>query len=301
MRSVSRILRAQHDTQSTFPSGGTVASPSDVFALNSEHHKTVVMGVINVTPDSFYDGGTCVTDEGALRSARAMISDGADVIDVGGESSRPGAEAVGLDEELRRILSVVEGVASLDIPVSVDTYRAEAARRALEVGASMINDIYAFRKEPEMAAVVGEAGCSCVLMHMQGEPHSMQESPRYDNILDEVASFFEERIAFAVGEGVEESRIWLDPGFGFGKTVAHNLTLLKHLETFKRFGRPLLVGTSNKSTIGKVLDLPLNERLEGTAATVAVAIMNGADGVRVHDVGAMVRVARMTDAILNGK
>ena len=291
MSIVPPIRLATHDAGSIFP--------SDVFTLNSEQHKTLVMGVINATPDSFCDAGQCVTLEGALSSARTMISEGADIIDVGGESSRPGAEPVGIDEELRRILTVVEGIAALGIPVSVDTYRAEAARRALGVGASMVNDIYAFRKDPEMAGVVGESGCPCVLMHMQGAPNTMQEAPRYDNILDEVAAFFEERIGYALGEGVQESQIWLDPGFGFGKTVAHNLTLLKHLGTFKRFGRPLLVGTSNKSMVGKILDLPVHERVEGTAATVSVAIVNGADAVRVHDVRAMGRVARMTDAILN--
>lgn len=261
---------------------------------------TLIMGILNVTPDSFCDGGRIRGPEQAYDVAVCMCRDGADWIDVGGESSRPGAAPVGLDEELRRVLPVVEALRGLPAPVSVDTYRAETARRALAAGAALINDITALRGDPEMASVIAESACECVLMHMRGDPMTMQHEPKYNDVVDDICAFFEERLEAAAAAGIREERIWLDPGFGFGKTVAHNLELLRRLREFERFGRPVLIGVSNKSTIGKVLDVPANDRLEGTAAAVAVAIMNGADGVRVHDVRAMARVARMTGAILSG-
>ncbi|MBN2310890.1 MAG: dihydropteroate synthase [Candidatus Hydrogenedentes bacterium] len=260
--------------------------------------KTLVMGVVNVTPDSFYDGGRLAGPAEAVAHAQTLAADGADLLDIGGESSRPGAEPVPPAEEMARVLPVCERLQALPTPVSIDTYHAETARRALALGVSMVNDITALRGDPDMAAVVAGAGCHCVLMHMQGAPRTMQRDPRYDDVIDDIAAFFEERMAFAVAEGVREEAIWLDPGFGFGKTVDHNLTILRRLAEFKRLGRPILIGTSNKSTIGAVLDLPVQERMEGTAATVAVAVCNGADAVRVHDVRAMARVARMSDAII---
>jgi len=195
---------------------------------------------------------------------------------------------------------VLEALQGLGAKISVDTYRAETARRALALGAEMVNDISALRMDTEMAEVVAEVGCLCVLMHMRGVPSNMQQAPEYIDVVDEICVFFEERMNFAVQAGIKEKNIWLDPGFGFGKTVGHNLELLRCLREFKRFGRPVLLGTSNKSTIGQVLGVELGERTEGTAATVAVGIMNGADVVRVHDVRAMARVARMTDTILRG-
>lgn len=269
-------------------------------SLTATPHKTLVMGVLNVTPDSFYDGGRFVSPSDAVAQAESLVLDGADILDVGGESSRPGADPVTPAQETERIVPVLERLQSLKVPISVDTYHAETARHALESGAMMVNDVTAFRGSPEMATVVAEARCACVLMHMQGAPGTMQNNPHYEDVIDDICAFFEERIRFAVNEGVAEHAIWLDPGFGFGKTVEHNLTILKRLHEFKRFGRPIIVGTSNKSTIGKVLDLPVDDRTEGTAATVAVAICNGADAVRVHDVRAMARVARMTDAITKG-
>lgn len=263
-------------------------------------HKTLIMGVLNVTPDSFYDGGRWQSAEAARAHAESLLADGADWLDVGGESSRPGADAVGIDEELRRVLPALEALAGIGAPISVDTYRAETARRALGLGAQMINDISALRMDPEMAGVVADSGCACVLMHMLGTPATMQHAPAYANVVDDICAFFEERLEAARAAGILEERIWLDPGFGFGKTVAHNLELLRRLREFKRFGRPLLIGTSNKATIGAVLELPVDDRLEGTAATVAVGIAHGADCVRVHDVRAMARVARMTDAIMQG-
>jgi len=261
-------------------------------------HKTLVMGIINITPDSFYDGGRVTSPEAVVRRAEQLLHEGADVLDIGGESSRPGAEPVSPEEEQRRVLPALEALRPLEATISVDTYRAATAREALARGAVMINDITALRHDPEMAEVVSEAGCSCVLMHMQGEPRTMQREPRYQDVVDDISAFFEERLDYAVSQGIAEEAVWLDPGFGFGKTVEHNLMILKRLSEFRRLGRPILIGTSNKSTIGSVLDLPVDDRMEGTAATVAIAIANGADAVRVHDVKAMARVARMTDAIM---
>ena len=260
--------------------------------------ETLIMGVLNVTPDSFYDGGQIRRVDDALDRARSLVQDGADIVDVGGESSRPGADPVPTDEEVRRILPVIEAIRDLGAVISVDTYHAETARRALSAGAAMVNDITALRGDSEMAGVIAQAQCACVLMHMQGTPRTMQGDPHYDDVVADICRFFEERIATAVRAGISEEALWLDPGFGFGKTVAHNLDILRRLYEFTQFGLPVMIGTSNKSTIGTVLGLPVTERTEGTAATVAIAIANGADCVRVHDVKAMARVAKMTDAIL---
>jgi dihydropteroate synthase len=260
--------------------------------------KTLIMGVINLTPDSFFDGGFLTGPAHTEMHARNLIRDGADILDVGGESTRPGAPPLTVEEELARVLPALERLTPLGVPVSIDTYHAATARAAIAQGVSIVNDITALRGDGDMAEVVAEAGCDVILMHMLGMPKTMQEDPRYDDVVDEICAFFEERIAFAVGHGVAERSIWLDPGFGFGKTPAHNLTIVRRLREFRRFGRPLLVGASNKSTIGVVLDAPVHERREGTAATVAIAIANGADAVRVHDVKGMARVARMSDAII---
>jgi dihydropteroate synthase len=227
-----------------------------------------------------------------------MVRDGADILDIGGESTKPGSDPVGADEELRRIVPAFEALAGRGYRLSIDTYRAETARRALALGATMVNDITGLRGDPGMAAAVAESGAECVIMHMQGDPKTMQKEPHYTDVIDEISRFFEERLEYACKSGIPGNRIWLDPGFGFGKSVGHNLTVLRRLADFKRFGRPVLIGTSNKSTIGAVLDVPAEDRLEGTAATVALAIANGASAVRVHDVRAMARVARMCDAVL---
>jgi dihydropteroate synthase len=262
---------------------------------------TLIMGTCNVTPDSFYDGGKFSSVKGAADQVRHLAEDGADIIDIGGESSRPGSDPVSIAEEQARVFPVLDALAGSDLRLSIDTYHAETARGALARGVTMINDITALRGDPEMASVVAEGDCDCVLMHMQGDPKNMQQAPRYTDVVDDVCAFFEERITFAVTNGICEDRIWIDPGFGFGKTVGHNLDLLRRLEEFGRFGRPVLIGTSNKSTIGAVLDLPVNERSEGTAATVAAAVLNGADAIRVHDVKSMKRVAAMADAIAGKK
>ena len=259
--------------------------------------RTLIMGVLNATPDSFYSPSRVSSADEALSQARAMARDGADILDIGGESSRPRCEPIGAAEEQRRVLPLVEALSGTGIRLSVDTYRASTAREAMKLGASMINDITALRGDPEMAGVIAESGTECVLMHMQGTPNTMQDDPQYEDVMDDIGAFFEERIAFATREGICESRLWLDPGFGFGKSVGHNLTILSRLGELKRFGLPLIIGTSNKSTIGAVLNTPVEDRMEGTAATVALAIYNGADCVRVHDVKSMARVARMTDAV----
>ncbi|MBX7256476.1 MAG: dihydropteroate synthase [Candidatus Hydrogenedentes bacterium] len=256
------------------------------------------MGVVNVTPDSFFDGGLHDTEDDAVRYAGDLVRDGADILDVGGESSRPGAAPVKAEEEQRRVLPVIERIKRFGMPVSVDTYKADTARKAIRSGATLVNDITAFRGDPEMVEVVAEADCTYIMMHMQGTPETMQLQPKYVDVIDDICAFFEERMNFAVKRGVRLERIWLDPGFGFGKTVSQNLELLRRLGEFRGFGRPILIGTSNKSTIGRVLNLGAEERTEGTAATVVMGIANGADVVRVHDVKRMARVAKMTDAIL---
>lgn len=259
---------------------------------------TLIMGVLNATPDSFYAPSSVSPGDKVGAIARRLMQCGADIIDIGGESSRPGASPVDSDEEIARITPVFEALQGLDVTLSIDTYHAATARVAIRLGATMVNDITALRGDPQLASVVAEADAECVLMHMAGTPRTMQLEPRYGDAIDDICAFFEERIEYAVSQGISENRIWLDPGFGFGKTVEHNLTILRRLADFKRFGLPLLIGTSNKSTIGALLDLPVDDRLEGTAATVAIAILNGADCVRVHDVQAMARVARVCDATL---
>ncbi len=259
---------------------------------------TQVMGALNVTPDSFYVPSRVQTADAIALYAKAMVDAGASMIDIGGESSRPGAKAVGLGTELERVIPALDAVRGNEYFISVDTYRAETAREAIAHGALMINDITALRGDADMAGVIADAGVECVLMHMQGSPNTMQVEPVYGNVIDDICAFFEERLLFATSAGIDVAKIWLDPGFGFGKTVGHNLKILQHLSEFKQFGCPILVGTSNKSTIGTVLDADVAERLEGTAATVSVAICNGASAVRVHDVAAMAKVVRMTDAAL---
>lgn len=262
--------------------------------------RVLVMGVVNLTPDSFFDGGQFDTPQRAVDHAHRLIDEGADVLDLGAESSRPGAAPLSEEEEWLRLVPVLEMLQDVPVPISVDTYHATTARRALEGGATIINDISALRHDPEMAACMAEAGCPCVLMHMQGTPQTMQHAPAYDDVVAEIGAFFEERIAAALAAGMTREQIWLDPGFGFGKSVAHNLTVLRELATFQQFELPVLIGTSNKSTIGTVLNVDVQDRMEGTAATVAASVLHGAQCVRVHDVRAMARVVRMTEAILHG-
>jgi dihydropteroate synthase len=256
-----------------------------------------VVGIVNVTPDSFSDGGLHLEPEAAARAAREMIADGAALVDVGGESTRPGSSGVSAEEELRRVVPVLERLAG--VPVSVDTSKAEVARRALALGAELVNDVTALRGDPELAGVVADAGAYLCLVHMLGEPRTMQEAPVYEDVVSEVAAFLEERLAAATAAGIREERICLDPGIGFGKTVAHNVELLRRLDVLVRLGRPVLIGVSRKRTLGRLLGDP--EALVGsTAASVGAAVAafeRGAAIFRVHDVREHVEALTVAAAI----
>jgi dihydropteroate synthase len=256
------------------------------------------MGVVNVTPDSFSDGGVHLRADDAVAAARRMIEEGATIVDVGGESTRPGSEGVTPDEELRRVVPVLEQIAR-DVPVSIDTAKAEVARRALALGAELVNDVTALRGDPELGSVVADGGAYLCLMHMQGEPRTMQLDPRYDDVVDDVKAFLGERLAFAVAEGVAEERICLDPGIGFGKTVEHNFELLRRLDELGELGRPLVVGFSRKRSLGRLLGDP--EATTGPlAASVAAAVAayeRGATILRVHDVEEHVQALAVARAV----
>ena len=260
--------------------------------------QTHVMGILNVTPDSFSDGGRYLDVQQAITHAETMVTEGATLIDIGGESSRPGASPVSVDEELARVVPVIRGLAHVgDVLISVDTSKAKVAKHALEAGAQIVNDITALCGDPEMATVVAEMEAGVVLMHMKGTPRTMQQAPEYDDVVTEICSWLKEKTQNAEAQGIAAERIIVDPGIGFGKTTKHNLDILKRLSEFRELKKPLLVGTSRKSFIGNVLKAPITARLEGTAATVCWAIAHGADIVRVHDVKANVRAAQMTDAL----
>jgi dihydropteroate synthase len=260
----------------------------------------VLMGILNVTPDSFSDGGLYMEEEAAVEHGLRLAAEGADLVDVGGESTRPGAEPVSAEEELERVLPVVERLAGAGVRVSIDTSKAAVARAALAAGASLVNDVTALRSDPEMAGVVAEAGCDCCLMHMLGEPRTMQEDPRYEDVVSEVKAFLEERLAFAVSEGIADERVWLDPGIGFGKTVDHNLELLRRLDEIVALGRPVAVGTSRKSFLGRLTGQPEGERLAGTIATSVIALERGASVFRVHDVAAVGQALAVAAATVSG-
>ena len=245
------------------------------------------MGVVNVTPDSFSDGGLFLDADAAVAHGCRLADEGAAILDIGGESTRPGADPVGEDEELRRVLPVVERLAAdrADARLSIDTTKSGVARAALDAGATIVNDVSAFRFDPALAGLVADSDADCCLMHMLGEPRTMQKDPRYDDVVSEVKAFLEERLAFAVGEGVAEERVWLDPGIGFGKTVEHNLELLRRLDEIVAIGRPVVIGTSRKSFLGKLAGgRDENERVPGTIATNVLALERGATVFRVHDV-----------------
>ncbi len=254
--------------------------------------KTYIMGILNVTPDSFSDGGKYNSVETALEQAQRLIKEGADIIDVGGESTRPGSETVSAAEECRRIQPILEALVKyVDVPISIDTYKAEVAENALEIGVHIVNDIWGFQKDPEMASVVARFGAGAVLMHNQ-------EGTHYEDLMTDMLSFLQRSVNIALKGGIDPACLMLDPGFGFGKTWNHNLDLMKDLHLMQQLGYPVLLGTSRKSTIGKVLDLSVDERIEGTAATVTMGITQGVDVVRVHDVKEMARVVKMTDAMV---
>ncbi|MGD9505237.1 MAG: dihydropteroate synthase [Syntrophobacteraceae bacterium] len=260
--------------------------------------KTLIMGVLNVTPDSFSDGGKFADAESALRQAQHLIASGADMLDIGGESTRPFSDPAPLDVELERVIPLIQKIREVsDIPISVDTTKAEVARMSIQAGADIINDISSLRFDPEMVDVVAETNAPLILMHMQGIPGNMQQNPRYSSLFSEIIAFLEERIQFAMSRGVERSQILVDPGVGFGKTVSHNLQIIRNLEVFHCLDCPLLLGVSRKRFIGAVLDRPVEEREVGTAIVNAFGIAAGAHIVRVHDVAFHKQAALMADAL----
>ena len=260
--------------------------------------RTHIMGVLNVTPDSFSDGGRFLKLDDAVSQGMKMIEEGADIIDVGGESTRPGSDPLSAEEELSRVIPVIESLfAKSDLPISIDTYKAEVARRALDAGAQMINDISALRFDPEMKNVAAEFGVPVVLMHIKGTPKEMQKEPHYDDVIAEITEYLTESMRMAEEAGIDGKKIIVDPGIGFGKRIRDNLNILKKLKEFSILRCPILIGCSRKSFIGRVLDLPVEERLEGSLAALAVVVMNGANIVRVHDVKESKRVVRLVDAI----
>ncbi len=259
----------------------------------------LVMGVVNVTPDSFSDGGLWTDPAQAVAHGLDLAADGAQLVDVGGESTRPGADPVTAEEELARVAPVVHGLVAGGARVSIDTSKAEVARAALAAGADYVNDVAAFRSDPDLAGVVADAGAECCLMHMLGDPRTMQRDPRYDDVVDDVKAFLEERLAAVVAAGVAEDRVHLDPGIGFGKTLAHNLELLDRLDEIVAVGRPVMIGTSRKSFIGKLTGQAVAaERIEGTIATSVLALERGATIFRVHDVAPVHRALTVAAATL---
>ncbi|HWC28041.1 MAG TPA: dihydropteroate synthase [Solirubrobacteraceae bacterium] len=252
----------------------------------------IVMGIVNVTPDSFSDGGRWLDPGAAIAHGRELVAQGAAVLDVGGESTRPGAEPVGAAEELRRVLPVLEGLADAGARLSIDTSKAAVAAAAIDASASIVNDVTALRGDPAMARLVAARGCDVCLMHMLGEPRTMQRDPRYDDVVDDVKAFLADRVELAVRAGIAEQRIWLDPGIGFGKAIDHNLELLARLDEIVALGRPVVVGTSRKSFIGTITGREAGERVAGTIATNVLALARGARVFRVHD------VAQARDALL---
>jgi dihydropteroate synthase len=259
------------------------------------------MGILNVTPDSFSDGGKYFNLKDAVKQAVRMAEEGADIIDVGGESTRPGAEPVPIKEELGRVIPVIkELVKELDLPISIDTYKSEVAKKALDQGANMINDISALRFDPDMRKVASEYDVPVVLMHIKGTPRNMQKNPFYTDVIQEISDYLNESIEIARKAGIAEDKIIIDPGIGFGKRVKDNLDILKNLRELTYLGKPILIGISRKSFIGKLLDLPLAQRLEGSLSASVLAIANGANILRVHDVKENKRAAQIADAILKG-
>jgi dihydropteroate synthase len=255
-------------------------------------NKTLIMGILNVTPDSFSDGGHYTTIEKAVEHAKQLVEDGADIIDIGGESTRPGHEPVPLEEELRRVIPVVEAVSkAVDVPISIDTYKAETAKQAIEAGAHIINDVWGAKKEPEIAKVAAEYGVPIILMHNR-------INRNYSSFIRDVIQDVHESIFIAKQAGVTDEQIILDPGIGFAKDVKQNIEMMQHLDVLVSLGYPVLLGTSRKSMIGKILDLPVNERVEGTGATVCYGIQKGCQIVRVHDVKEISRMTKMMDVLV---
>jgi dihydropteroate synthase len=261
-----------------------------------------LMGIVNVTPDSFSDGGLFLDPEVAIAHGRELAAQGADLLDVGGESTRPGAEAVSADEERARVEPVVAGLAGegggASVPVSIDTSKTSVAAAALDAGAEIVNDVTALRGDPDLAGLCADRGCGVVLMHMLGNPRTMQENPTYVDVVDDVKAFLAERVDAAVAAGVDEERIWVDPGIGFGKTLDHNLQLLRRLDELRELGRPIVVGTSRKSFLGRLTGREVDDRLGGTIASNVLAIIGGADVVRGHDALELRQAIDVAEAIV---
>ncbi len=277
-------------------------SSSDWFSAKGRtircNHRPLLMGIVNVTADSFYDGGRYGRIEQAIAHALDLVEQGADILDIGGESTRPGATPVDEEDELAHVIPVVDELARrVTVPISIDTTKAEVAQRGLDAGASMINDVSAMRWDAAMASVIARFGAAVVLMHMQGTPQTMQLHPNYTNVVQNVHQFLQERLQIALEAGIPQNNIILDPGFGFGKLVSHNLDLLRHLSFFSTLGCPLLVGLSRKGFIGQLVDRPVQHREWGTAAAVVLAVERGAKILRVHDVAMMMDVVKLTAAM----
>jgi len=278
------------------------------FLLKWKHYsldldkKTHIMGILNVTPDSFFDGGKYFDKEKAIEHGIKMVEQGADIIDVGGESTRPYSKRISAQEEMDRVIPVIEELAKkVDVPISIDTYKSEVAKEAINAGASIINDISAFRFDPDMVKVAAEAKVPVVLMHMKGRPENMQDNPQYKNLMEEIISFLRQAKQYAVNNGIKEELIILDPGIGFGKRLEHNLEIIKSLARLSELNSPILIGPSNKAFIATVVGEDIEDRDTGTMATIACAIMNGAHIVRVHNVEKAVKTAKMVDAIKRGE
>lgn len=265
-------------------------------------NKSYVMGILNITPDSFSDGGKNRSIDDAVKNAKMMVEHGAHIIDIGGESSRPGAEYVPVDDELERVLPVLKRlVKEIDVPISIDTYKAEVARECLKAGAHIINDISGLKADSEMAKVISDAGAYCILMHMQGNPKTMQNNPKYDDLIDDLIYELKKSITIAEKAGVESQKIILDPGIGFGKTFDHNLEILNKMDEFKSLGKPILIGASRKKFIGDILSSEVGDRLEGSLAIATISAYKGAAILRVHDVRETSKVLKISDAVKNSK
>ena len=273
------------------------AKPIKCGKYELKFNKTLIIGILNVTPDSFYDGKLFFNPDKAIEHAKQMVKDGADIIDIGGESSRPGSEPVSEDEELRRVSQIIKKLKDeIKVPISIDTYKPKVAEECIKLGASIINDINGLRNE-EMIKVAAKYKVPVIIMHMKGNPKTMQKNPEYEDVVKEIKQFLAQQIKKAKKAGIND--IIIDPGIGFGKTTEHNLEILKNLNKFKELNCPILVGPSRKSFIGNITGLPVNERLEGTIAAISIAIMNGANIVRVHDVKECKRAVMVADAIKN--
>lgn len=262
--------------------------------------KPRVMGIVNVTPDSFSDGGKFNTTEKAIEHALQLVEEGAEILDIGGESTRPGATPVPLDEELKRVIPVIEGLRDVGVPLSIDTYKPQVMQAAITAGADIVNDVCALR-EPHALEIVATSQVGVCLMHMQGRPQTMQADPQYDNVVSEVRDFLKARLDAAEQAGIDRSRIVLDPGFGFGKRTAHNLTLLNHLNDIQALGLPLLIGLSRKSVLGQVVGSSVDERIHASIAASVVSVMKGANIVRVHDVKPTIDALKIVQAVMNEK